>query len=57
MHQGVSAQVARTRIYVDGFNLYHGRLKRTFHKWLDPLALIEQVLKTIQVTTHSKHHP
>ena len=25
----------RTRIYIDGFNLYHGMLKDTPYKWLD----------------------
>lgn len=31
----------RTRVYVDGFNLYYGCLKRTPYKWLDLLALFE----------------
>ena len=25
----------RTRIYIDGFNLYYGMLKDTPYKWLD----------------------
>ncbi|WP_423930376.1 hypothetical protein [Candidatus Palauibacter sp.] len=29
----------RTRIYVDGFNLYYGALKGTPFKWLDPVRL------------------
>ena len=29
----------RTRIYVDGFNLYYGALKGTRYKWLDPIKL------------------
>jgi uncharacterized LabA/DUF88 family protein len=29
----------RTNVYVDGFNLYYGSLKRTAYKWLDILAL------------------
>ena len=29
----------RTSIYIDGFNLYFGALKRTPHKWLDVAAL------------------
>lgn len=34
--------VLRTRVYVDGYNFYYGRLKRTPYKWLDPLALFEK---------------
>lgn len=30
---------ARTIVYIDGFNLYYGRPKRTSHKWLDLRAL------------------
>jgi uncharacterized LabA/DUF88 family protein len=33
-----------TCIYIDGFNLYYGSLKRTPYKWLNPLALMRQVL-------------
>ncbi|HHT9772358.1 TPA: NYN domain-containing protein, partial [Legionella pneumophila] len=29
----------RTTIYIDGFNLYYGCLKRTSYKWLDLKAL------------------
>ena len=29
----------RTRVYVDGFNLYYGALRGTRHKWLDPVKL------------------
>ena len=29
----------RTRVYVDGFNLYYGALKGTSFKWLNLLAL------------------
>ena len=29
----------RTRVYVDGFNLYYGALKGTPFKWLDPVRL------------------
>ena len=28
----------RTRVYVDGFNLYYGALKDTAFKWLDPVT-------------------
>lgn len=38
----------RTRIYIDGYNLYYGCLKGTAYKWLDLLALFErQVLPSI----------
>ncbi len=39
--------VLRTRIYVDGYNLYYGCLKGTPYKWLDPLRLFDQVLASI----------
>lgn len=32
----------RTRIYVDGYNLYYGCLKSTPYKWLDLMTLFEQ---------------
>ena len=35
----------RTVVYVDGFNLYYGALKRTSWKWLDLVALFEKVLQ------------
>ena len=34
----------RTRVYVDGFNLYYGALKGTPFKWLDPAKLAALVL-------------
>ncbi len=37
----------RTRVYVDGYNLYYGCLKRSTAKWLDPRALVECILPTI----------
>ena len=37
-----SAQPLRTRIYVDGYNLYYGCLKGTPHKWLDLITLFER---------------
>lgn len=38
----------RTRIYVDGYNLYYGCLRKTPYKWLDPLKLFEsEVLPSI----------
>ena len=35
----------RTAVYIDGYNLYYGRLRGTSHKWLDVVALFEQILK------------
>jgi len=37
----------RTRVYIDGYNLYYGCLKGTPYKWLDVLALVEHVLRSI----------
>ena len=38
----------RTRIYIDGYNLYYGCLTKTPYKWLDVLALFETgILPTI----------
>lgn len=34
----------RTRVYIDGFNLYYGCLKGTAHKWLDVHALCVALL-------------
>ena len=36
----------RTIVYVDGFNLYYGALKRTRYKWLDLHALFQSVLQS-----------
>ena len=33
----------RTRIYVDGFNLYYGALRGTALKWLDPIRLTDSL--------------
>lgn len=34
----------RTRIYVDGYNLYYGCLKSTPYKWLDVMILVERCI-------------
>ena len=34
----------RTRVYVDGFNLYYGAVKGTSFKWLDPVHLSRLLL-------------
>lgn len=38
----------RTRIYIDGFNLYYGCLRQTPYKWLDLIKLFDQhILPTV----------
>lgn len=39
----------RTRVYIDGFNLYYGCLKGTPHKWLDVHALCRALLPKNQI--------
>jgi uncharacterized LabA/DUF88 family protein len=39
----------RTFVYVDGFNLYYGALRRTPHKWLDIEKLCRLILKNTQI--------
>lgn len=34
----------KTRIYIDGYNLYFGCLKGTPYKWLDPVSLSSQLI-------------
>ncbi len=34
----------RTRVYIDGFNLYYGALKGTPFRWLDPVKLCTSLL-------------
>lgn len=41
-------EILRTRVYVDGYNLYYGCLKGTPHKWLDPLSLFGRILPTVK---------
>ena len=47
MDSFVGSAALRTRVYVDGYNLYYGCLKNTPHKWLDPLTLIERILPSV----------
>jgi uncharacterized LabA/DUF88 family protein len=37
--------IQKTAIYIDGYNLYYGRLRNTAYKWLDVVALFEALLK------------
>ena len=34
-----------TIVYIDGYNLYYGRLRYTSYKWLDPFKLFKVILK------------
>lgn len=38
-------EARRTAIYVDGYNLYYGRLRDTPFKWLDLVALFSAILR------------
>ncbi|WP_210334325.1 NYN domain-containing protein [Rhizobium sp. RHZ02] len=45
---GVGSAGVTTRVYIDGYNLYYGCLRKTAFKWLDVLALFEtQILPSI----------
>lgn len=35
----------RTAVYIDGYNLYYGRLRHSEHKWLDVVSLFDALLK------------
>lgn len=39
----------RTRVYIDGFNLYYGCLKGTPAKWLNPVQLCDNLLPKNQI--------
>jgi len=44
----------KTRVYIDGYNLYYGCLKRTPYKWLDLSKLfINYILPSSSEETHS----
>jgi 6-hydroxy-3-succinoylpyridine 3-monooxygenase len=45
--QSATQGALRTRVYIDGYNLYYGCLKNTAHKWLDLRALAERVLSNV----------
>lgn len=42
MAEAMAMPSLRTRVYIDGYNLYYGCLKGSSHKWLDLLALFEK---------------
>lgn len=41
------SKVLRTAIYIDGYNLYYGRLRGTQFKWLDVVALFSRITRSI----------
>lgn len=45
------AQQSRTSVYIDGFNLYFGSLKKTNFKWLDILKLSQAYLPNNNITS------
>ncbi len=45
--QATSGNALRTRVYIDGHNLYYGCLKNSPHKWLDVHRLIERILQSV----------
>lgn len=47
MQQGTQEEALRTRVYIDGYNLYYGCLKRSPYKWLDLRRLIERILLNV----------
>ena len=38
-----------TNIYIDGFNLYNGRVKGTLYKWLDLHAMCQMLLPNHEI--------
>ncbi len=49
------ARMMRTAIYVDGFNLYYRALKGTPYKWVDLLALSQQLIQPKNQITAIKY--
>jgi len=45
----------RTRIYIDGFNLYFGSLRKTPHKWLNVVAMVGRHLQRHHVIVGTKY--
>ena len=43
-----TSRALRTAIYIDGYNLYYGRLRNTQYKWLDVVALFSQITRSIE---------
>jgi len=45
--KSATAGELRTRVYIDGYNLYYGCLKNSAHRWLDVRMLTERILISI----------
>jgi uncharacterized LabA/DUF88 family protein len=39
------SDAVKTAVYVDGYNLYYGRLRQTPYKWLDVAALLDAIVR------------
>ncbi|MDH4910159.1 NYN domain-containing protein (plasmid) [Xanthomonas axonopodis pv. ricini] len=44
-----------TAVYIDGYNLYYGRIRGTAFKWLDVVALFDRLLHDQDPTTELLH--
>jgi len=40
----VASKSLKTYVYIDGFNLYYGALRKTRHKWLDLAKFCQTIL-------------
>jgi hypothetical protein len=45
----------RTNVYIDGFNLYYGAVKRTRYEWLDLGALCGRLFPGAQIRYFTGH--
>ena len=45
----------KTCLYIDGFNLFHGALRKTSYRWLDLQALVKNILPEIAVINKIKY--
>lgn len=45
MHTKKTGQPLKTAVYVDGYNLYYGRLRGTPFKWLDLVTFFDNLLR------------
>ena len=50
--KSVESARKRTAVYIDGYNLYYGRLRGSAYKWLDVVALSDSIIR-IQDPTSS----
>ncbi|MBV6744715.1 NYN domain-containing protein, partial [Xanthomonas vasicola] len=44
-----------TAVYIDGYNLYYGRIRGTAFKWLDVVALFDRLLHDQDPSTELLH--